>query len=256
MAPLRKKARRMNTRNRPSSTQEELVDTDSDDDIVLEVNATTTATTPFGKENRPPLLTPVLTQGTANAVETLFLIKQEERHEFLHNSANKAGYQVLEDGTKVWGVTREQQLLLDSTPEPEQQQQITRKRVGPIANPYAKPTTTPSTRPTNSTATTATRASVPLPPCPPPEDQSESDSDDDLAKHISANLIEDDCMLYTEEERKTIQTKRGKNDTKYEVRKEATELRFFEILKEFGGPHIQPLLAFAPAKYNNKINSD
>jgi len=40
------------------------------------------------------------------------------------------------------------------------------------------------------------------------------------------------------------------------VRKEATELRFFEILKEFGGMHIQPLLAFAPAKCNDKINSD
>jgi len=78
MAPLRKKARRMNARNRPSSTQEELVDTDSDDDIVLEVNATTTTMTPFGKENRPPLLAPVLTQGTANAAETLFLIKKSD----------------------------------------------------------------------------------------------------------------------------------------------------------------------------------
>ena len=89
-APQRKKARRMNTRNRPSSTQEELVDTESENED--NVSTTTSNTATIVNENTPP----PLTQNTASAVEALFLIKQEEKYKFNHNSANRAGYQVLE----------------------------------------------------------------------------------------------------------------------------------------------------------------
>jgi len=214
----RKKARCMNTRNRPSSTQEDLVHTDSESE--QEVNATTNTATMVNKNSPPPL-----TQNTANAVKTLFLIKQEERHEFLHNSDNKAGYQALEDGTKVWGMTQEQREADNSVIEQEcnenhspqqqqqqQQQQSTARivRVNPCKKPISttppnsiltiarNSTTAPPFAPTPATATTTTVAILPS-----PLEQS-VDSDEDIVSFLANNLIEDDCMLFTEEERATV----------------------------------------------------
>ena len=265
-----KKARRMNTRNRPSSTQEELVDTDSENESEQSNDLTTTrATATIVNENTPP----PLTQNTANVVEALFMIKAEERHEFLHNSANAHGFQELEDGTKVWGMTQEQREAENSTILQQynennnpQQQQLPQQQVPRIApvNPYTKPK---AVNPQNSTLAIATNSTtiIPFSPAPttattaavlpsgvPPED----DSDEDIVSFLANNMIEDDCMLFTEEERATIGTKRGKNDNKYEDRKVAIEFRFFETAKDFGGPHVQPLLEIVPAKYCDERKND
>jgi len=250
MAPRRKKARivrRVSTRNRPSSTQEVLVDTESeskeDNDVTTTSNAATTA-----NENTPP----PLTQNTANAVEALFLIKQEEQCEFKHNSANAAGYEELEDGTKVWGMTQEQREADDSAIE----QQVAIARKTPPVNPHMKkrPADPPASQSsqqliaitpppigtnattaiaTSSTAIVATTANL------PPDNDSDDDSDEELAKTMSSNLIDDDCMLFSEEERKTLGTNHGKNTGDYKARKVATEHRFFDTIKTYGGPHLE-----------------
>ena len=271
--PRRKKARttrRMETRNRKSSTQEDiLVDTSEESEQEATPRRLTRRTATTANENTPP----TLTQNTASAVEALFLIKQEEQHEFTHNSANKAGFQVLDDGTKVWGMTQEQKEAEDSVIE-EEQQRITRNATTKTpVNPYLirrpfnttekradPPASQPSPLPIQTNITTAT----PSPPTtivatttvnlPPPED--EDDSDDDLAKVISSNLVDDDCMLFSEEERKTLGTNRGKNSGAYEQRKTATEHRLFEIISNYGGPHLQSLVSMVPAKYCDEREQD
>jgi len=235
MAPCRKKARitrRVSTRNIPSSTQEVLIDTDSESEddnasTMTVANATT------ANENTPP----PLTQNTASAVEHLFLIKQEEKYEHTHNSATRFGNQVYDDGMVVYGTPQEQCKAADSAIE--QEQQITRK-YKVVANPYAKkipadpPASQPSPHPpratnattatpsplTNIAATTAIVATTAS--FPSSADDSDDDSDDEIAKTISSNLIEDDCMLFSEEERKTLGTNRGKNTGAYEQRKLAS----------------------------------
>jgi len=264
--PIRKQARRVATSNTPSSTQDPLVDTDSEESKQEEDFVFTTSSPETDKENQPP---PVLTQRAGDAAEALFLIKQEERHEFHNNSANRFGRQVLDDGTQVWGMTAEQKAANDSVIDEDlnqwQQQQITRKR--PQVNPHAKKarvdppssqptitpprvtttTTTTPTPPTTALATTVLPSAQKSPPVA--EEEEEFDSDDDIAKSMSSNLIDDDCMLFSEEERKTLGTKRGKNSSTYEARKIATEHCFFDIVKEFGGPHVQSLVEMVPAKY-------
>jgi len=260
----------MNACNRPSSTQEDiLADASEESEQEDESPPLTRRRATTANENTPP----PLTQNTANTVETLFLIKQEERHEFLHNSANKAGYQVLEDGTKAWGLTQEQREALDSTTGQEDEATkentspsvITRK--GPPVNPYIKPkpkarsdppasqtiaiTSTPPPTGTNAStaiarSTTTTLATLPSPPV---YEDSDDDSNEDIAKNISSNLIDDDCMLFSEKECKTLGTNRGKNTSAYEQCKIATEHRFFEMITNYGGPHLQSLVSLVPAKH-------
>jgi len=257
MARPRKKARtgtrRMETRNRKSSTQEDdtLVDTSEESEQEEESLTLTRRTATTVNEN-------TLTQNTASAVEALFMIKQEEQHEFTHNSANRAGYQVLDDGTKVWGMTQEQREADQSTIG--QEEEATKEntppavftRKSPPVNPYAKPkaradppaSQTIALTPLASIATNQTTAiarttttNLATTASLPPEDESDDDSDDDdedVAKNMSNSLVEDDCMLFSDEERKTLDTNRGKNTGAYEARKIATEHRFFEIIKTYG----------------------
>jgi len=186
-----------------------------------------TTTTPMAttaNENTPP----VMTQNTVSAVETLFLIKQEERCKFLHNSANKTGHQALEDGTKARGMTREQREADDSAIE--QQAAIARKphpvnphtKKMPSDPPVSQPSPPPfigtnatTATPSQSTAVVATTASLPR----EDGDNSDDDSDEELAKTMSSNLINNDCMLFLEEERRTLGTNRGKNTGACEQRK-------------------------------------
>jgi len=216
---LRKKARRMETRTRPSSTQDPFYET-SDEESKQEVNDSTT-TSPFSTQDENKNPNSVLTQRTGDAVEALFLIKQEERHEFIHNSANKQGPTTYDDGMFVYGMTQEQREAVNSATEEEQQQpqqqKITRKP--PQVNPYKKARvdppssqpliTPPPTRavtrnsttgtPIDLTTTLATTDSLPLSRDRPPvaHEDSDDDSDEEIAKSISSNLIEDDCMLFS-----------------------------------------------------------
>jgi len=236
----------MNTRNRPSSTQEDvLVDTSEESEQEDESPLLTRQRATTAIENTPP----PLTQNTASAVEALFLIKQEEQHEFTHNSANKQGPTTCDDGMVVYGMTQEQREAANSAIEQEQQQPQIRRKI-PVANPYLirrpfnattradPPASQPSPIPTNTTtatpspptaivATTTATASL------PPTEEDNSDSDDDLAKAISSNLVDDDCMLFSEEERKTLGTNRGKNTGAHEARKVATEHRLFDLIKNY-----------------------
>ena len=56
-------------------------------------------------------------------------------------------------------------------------------------------------------------------------------------------------MLFSEEERKTPGTNRGKNTGAYKAWKVATEHRLFDLIKNYGGPHLQSLVSMVPAKH-------